>query len=287
MRTPYREDSRSRRRSAPDTTTGAKKMMVMSRRSEKTGQRRIRRFADSPFRRFMLFLVCVLAIAMTGASFAQDEASNAKPDAGGIVIEPSSGKIAEGDTITITFPVSMVAPELIDVGDQPAPFVSEPKLDGSFLWKSQTEGVFTVSGVVAGARHRLTLAPGLKDAAGKPFIVKDWSAEYRTPNFAITSDFTEHELLPARPQVYLESTYTVRLDEAAEHIYFQDRDSHERFPVEVIQTTEEKSAGPPEATGFRVGPRQPLPAGHMFDLIVNGLLDARSRRPLPYLPVFP
>src|SRR5262249_18165196 len=93
--------------------------------------------------------------------------------------------------------------------------------------------------------------------------------------------------LPARPQVYLESTYAVRLDEAAEHIYFQDRDSHERFPVEIIQTTEEKSAGPPEGTGFRVGPRQPLPVGHTFDLIVNGLLDARSRRPLPYLQVFP
>jgi hypothetical protein len=112
-------------------------MMVMSRRSEKTGQRRIRRFADSPFRRFMPFLVCVLAIAMAGASVAQDEeqeeASNAKPDAGGVVIEPSSGKIAEGDTITITFPVSMVAADLIDVGDQPSPFVSEPKLDGTFL----------------------------------------------------------------------------------------------------------------------------------------------------------
>src|SRR2546429_1201276 len=236
----------------------------------------------------LAFGLPAVALAKAGADEEQEEeTSNAKPDADGVVIDPSSGKIAEGDQITITFPLAMVAPDLIDVGNQPCPFVSEPKLDGTFLWKSQTEGVFTVSGVVAGARHRLTLAPGLKDAAGKPFIVKDWSAEYRTPNFAITSDFTEHELLPARPQVYLESTYTVRLDEAAEHIYFQDRDSHERFPVEVIQTTEEKSAGPPEATGFRVGPRQPLPAGHMFDLIVNGLLDARSRRPLPYLPVFP
>src|SRR5215467_13345582 len=103
---------------------------------------------------------------------AQEEVSNAKPDAGGIVIEPSSGKIAEGDTITITFPVSMVAPDLIDVGDQPSPFISEPNIDGKFLWKSQTEGVFTVSGVVAAARHRLTLRPNLKDAAGKPFPVK-------------------------------------------------------------------------------------------------------------------
>src|ERR1700675_4703797 len=178
-------------------------MMVMSRRSEKTGQRRIRRFADSPFRRFMPFLVCVLAIAIAGASFAQDEeqeeeASNAKPDAGGVVIEPSSGKIAEGDTITITFPVSMVAAGLIDVGDQPSPFVSEPQLDGTFLWKSQTEGVFTVSGVVAEARHRLTLAPRLKDATGKPFLVKDWSAEFRTPKFAITTEFSERKQLAAR-----------------------------------------------------------------------------------------
>jgi uncharacterized protein YfaS (alpha-2-macroglobulin family) len=249
-------------------------------------------FADSRFRRFMPFLACLFAIAIASAGFAQDEeqedeTSNAKPDAGGIVMEPSSGKIAEGDTITITFPVSMIAPELIDLGDQQSPFVSEPKLDGTFLWKSQTEGVFTVSGVVAGARHRLTLAPGLKDATGKPFVVKDWSAEFRTPKFAITSDFGERKQLPARPQIYLDSTYAVRLDEAAQHIYFQDRESHDRFPVEVIQTAEEKTADSLEATGFRVTPRAPLPVGHTFELIVNGLLDAKSRRPLPYLQVMP
>src|SRR5262244_1503179 len=217
----------------------------------------------------------------------EEETSNAKPDAGGIVIEPSSGKVAEDDTITIAFPVSMVTPDLIDVGDQPSPFVSEPKLDGTFLWKSQTEGVFTVSAVVAGARHRLTLAPGLKDASGKPFVVKDWSAEFRTPKFAITTDFGERKQLPARPQIYLDSTYAVRLDEAAQHIYFQDRESHQRFPVELIQTAEGKAAGSLEATGFRVTPRAPLPVGHTFDLIVNGLLDAKSRRPLPYLQVMP
>ena len=203
------------------------------------------------------------------------------------MIEPSSGKIAEGDTITITFPLSMVAADLINVGDQPSPFVSEPKLDGTFLWKSQTEGVFTVNGVVAEARHRLTLAPGLKDATGKPFVVKDWSAEFKTPKFAITTEFNERKQLAARPQIYLDSTYAVRLDEAAQHIYFQDREAHQRFPVEVIQTAEGKAADSLEATGFRVTPRAPLPVGHTFDLIVNGLLDAKSRRPLPYLQVMP
>src|SRR5438552_4744613 len=243
----------------------------------------------------LFFVICGVAFALPARALArasadqeeEEEVSNAKPDAGGIAIDPSSGKIAEGDTITITFPVAMVATDLIDIGNQAPPFVSEPKLDGTFLWKSQTEGVFTVSGVIAGARHRLTLAPGLQDATGKPFVVKDWSAEFTTPKFAITSDFGEREQLSARPQIYLDSTYAVQLAEADEHIYFQDRDSQERFPVEVIQTIEEKSAGPPEATGFRVGPREPLPVGRTFDLIVNGLFDAKSRRPLPYLQAIP
>src|SRR5262245_34686039 len=277
MRTPHRKDSRSGCRSAPDP--GFKAIAAMNRR----------------FSKAVLFLVgCGLAfgpLAALARSNADEEdeevASNAKPDAGGVVIEPSSGKIAEGDTITITFPVSMLTADLIDVGDQSNPFVSEPKLDGTFLWKSQTEGVFTVSGVVAGARHRLTLAPGLKDATGKPFVVEDWSAEFRTPKFAITTEFSERKQLPARPQIYLQSTYAVRLDEAAQHIYFQDRESRGRFPVEVIQTAEGKAADSLEASGFRVTPRAPLPVGRTFDLIVNGLLDAKSRRPLPYLQVAP
>src|SRR5437867_8412640 len=236
----------------------------------------------------LAFGLPAVALAKAGADEEQEEeTSNAKPDAGGVVIDPSSGKIAEGDQITIAFPLAMVAPDLIDVGNRPFAVVSEPKLSGTFLWKSQTEGVFTVSGVVAGARHRLTLAPGLKDATGKPFVVKDWSAEFRTPKFAITTDFGERKQLPARPQIYLESTYAVRLDEAAQHIYFQARDSRERFPIEVIQMAEAKAAGSLEATGFRVTPRQPLPVGRTFDLIVNGLVDAKSRRPLPYLQVMP
>src|SRR5207237_956156 len=81
--------------------------------------------------------------------------------------------------------------------------------------------------------------------------------------------------------------YAVRLDEAAQHIYFQDRESRGHFPVEVIQTAEDKTAGSLEAAGFRVTPRAPLPVGHTFDLIVNGLLDAKSRRPLRYLQVIP
>src|SRR5262249_35844745 len=219
----------------------------------------------------LLFAICGLGFSLLPRALArasaaeneEEEVSNAKPDAGGVVIEPSSGKIAEGDTITITFPAGMVSPDLIDVGDQPAPFVSTPKLEGSFLWKSETEGVFTVSGVVAGARYRLTLAPGLKDATRKPFVVKDWSGAFGTADFSISIEAGEREQLTARPQIYLESTYVIRLADAAEHIYFQDRDSRERFPVEIILKDEEKTAQNfgIEAKSFRVAPREPLPVG--------------------------
>jgi uncharacterized protein YfaS (alpha-2-macroglobulin family) len=42
-----------------------------------------------------------------------------------------------------------------------------------------------------------------------------------------------------------------------------------------------------EATSFRVAPRESLPVGRTFDLIINGLVEPKSRRPLPYLQVAP
>jgi alpha-2-macroglobulin len=231
-----------------------------------------------------LLAACNLALA---AEDEKEEKSNAKPDAGGIVIEPSHGKIGEGDEITITFPRAMVPGSLIDVGNQPAPFVSQPKLEGTFLWKSETEGVFTITGVVADAYHRLTLAAGLKDAAGKPFLLNEWSAEFSAPKFTINSDFSEHERLPAVPQIYLASTYSVRLNDAVEHIYFQDRDPRQRLPVEIVLPDQKTPGSTTEAREFSVEPREPLPVGHSYDLIVNGLLDAKNHRPLPYLFVLP
>ena len=239
----------------------------------------------------LLFIAVALVTACNLSLAAEEEEEkqnpNTHPDAGGIVLEPSSGKIGDGDQITITFPVSMVPDSLIDVDGQPAPFVSQPRLEGTFLWKSETEGVFTVTGVVADAHHRLTLATGLKDAAGKPFLIKDWSAEFSAPKFTLNSNFREREELPALPQIYLNSTYSVRFSEAIEHIYFQDRDSHQRFPVEIVLPNQAKPGSTTEGREFSVEPRQSLPVGHTYDLIVNGLVDAKNRRPLPYLFVLP
>jgi len=227
-------------------------------------------------------------IGLTNLHSAPDEEkSNANPDAGGVVIEPSEGQIAPGAELTITFPSAMVGTDKIDLSEQPCPFVSKPNIEGNFLWKSQTEGVFVVKSAVAGAKHRLTLVRDLKDLGGKPVVAPGWSAEFTAAPFTISSDFSERDKLTWQPQIPLESSYNVRLAEVAEHVYFQDRDSRQRFPVDVILRTEEKLTEQPEAEDFAVEPRQPLPVGHTYDLIVNGLLDAKSRQPLPYLKVIP
>ena len=108
------------------------------------------------------FLFIFAFVSLTRAIGQEDEeesSSNTKPDAGGIVIQPAQGTITPGDEITITFPAAMVPADRIDAGDQIPPFVSEPRLEGTFLWKSQTEGVFAVKAGVPGAHHRLTCGP--------------------------------------------------------------------------------------------------------------------------------
>ena len=210
-----------------------------------------------------------------------------KSDAGGVTIDPGEGEIIPREELTITFPTAMVSADKIDLANQPCPLVSEPKVEGDFLWKSQTEGVFTVKSVVAGARHRFTLTPGLRDLANNRVAPSGWAAEFTAPDFTVRTDFEKRGQLSVRPQVALESTYDVRLTEAAEHVYFQDRDSQQRFPVEVVIESEEKISEQIEGKVFRVMPREELPPGRTYDVIVNGLLEAKNRKPLPHLQLFP
>ncbi|MEY2547134.1 MAG: alpha-2-macroglobulin [Verrucomicrobiota bacterium] len=219
-------------------------------------------------------------------AFALVASAETNPEAGGIVIQPNDGEIAPGDEITITFPSAMVNTDKIDMADQPCPFVSAPKIEGTFLWKSETEGVFTVKNLVAGKTHRLMLAPGLTNASGQRVDAR-WSIELAAKAFDVTTDFEEREHLNAQPQIALNTTYDVRLTEVAEHIYLQDRQSRQRFPVDVIIWNEEKTPPAIEAKEFRVSPRAALPADRTFDLIVNGLVESKTRQALPYLKVFP
>src|SRR5438309_1337669 len=101
--------------------------------------------AGEEMKRIVVILAC--ALVGTGAidSAPKETKSNIKPDAGGVVIAPGEGEISPGDELTLTFPNAMVSADKIDMGAQPCPFVSQPKIEGTFLWKSETEGVFTVT----------------------------------------------------------------------------------------------------------------------------------------------
>src|SRR3954462_4191164 len=117
-------------------------------------------------KRHAWIFAAALALALAAVAQEDDEASAKKPNpnssAGGVIIDPASGEISAGSEITVTFPRAMVATELIDVADQPSPFVSQPAVEATFLWKSQTEGFLRITAVVAGAEHHLRLAPNLK-----------------------------------------------------------------------------------------------------------------------------
>jgi uncharacterized protein YfaS (alpha-2-macroglobulin family) len=238
-------------------------------------------------KRAFLSLIMLFGAIAIGLGAPKAEKTEAQPEAGGVVIQPSEGEIAPGDELTITFPNAMVAADKIDMEKQPSPIVSEPKIDADFLWKSQTEGTLKIGGVVAGAQHKFSLVAGLSNLSGKRVEAPGWSAEFTAREFTVTTDFEEREHLNAQPQVTLDSTYDARLAEVAEHVYFQDRDSRQRFPVNVILWSDEKVSDKIEAKEFKVAPREMFPVGHTYDLVVNGLLDSKSRKPLPYLKVFP
>jgi alpha-2-macroglobulin len=211
------------------------------------------------------------------------ETENPTPEAGGVLISPGSGEIETGTVLTFTFPTSMIETTNIDLPNRPLPFTSRPELEGEFLWKSQTEGTFTIKRVRAGATYHLALVQGLTDLDHQAVTPGDWNAEFKTKAFSVTANFDARSELSNQPQVSLETTYDVRLTEVAEHAYFQDRDSRQRYPVDVIQNEQDSA----ESSEFRAIPRDPLPVGRTFDLIVDGLVDASSQEPLSYPRVFP
>src|SRR3954468_11820431 len=177
-----------------------------------------------------LFISGFVCLTNLTAAPKEDEATETNSDPGGVQIEPGEGQISPNSELTVTFPNSMVGTDKIDLADQPCPLTSQPKMEGNFTWKSQTEGVFVVKSVVAGAKHRVTLAPGLKDLSGKPVVAPNWSAQYDATPFTISGDSGERDKLDNQPQVRLEASYPVRLTEVVDHVYFQDRDNHQRFP---------------------------------------------------------
>ncbi|HEY2343070.1 MAG TPA: MG2 domain-containing protein, partial [Chthoniobacteraceae bacterium] len=201
-----------------------------------------------------------------------------------VVLDPADGRLASDTVFTVSFTAAMISASAINAGDVKPPLVTQPKFEAEYLWKSVTEGEWTIKGpLLPGTHYRVTTAPGLKDQQGHVVPAQKW--EFDTDAFEITSNDEQQQGgdLSDRPHFLLEANYPVSLLDAADYVYFQDRDSHERLPAEVLIESDDTAV---EGTKFTVTPRQSLPMGRTFDVVVNGLCEAHSRAPLAYLHVF-
>ena len=211
-------------------------------------------------------------------------------DAGGLAIAPVDGKIEPFASFTITFPDDMVPADKIDADDAVSPVVAWPPLDAKFTWRSPTEGDWVVVGPrIPGQTYRLRLREGLADLTGKALPVGGWGVELSSDPLIVTSTYDERSQLNARPIVPLEFNYPVRLSDAPEGLWFQNRATRKRFPADVLVGMSEPNepGSLPTPTEMRVTPREPLPVGAYYDLVVENVCDAYAGRALPYPRVIP
>ena len=226
------------------------------------------------------------------------------PDALGITVEGGESDADDDNSVTATteftiqFPDAMVAPDRIDVEDSQSPVVLWPDLSAKWIWRTQSQGVWSVNGpLIPGQAYRMRLRDGLKNLAGESLDTAAWGYEIATSPLTVSSDWDERDQLSAQPQVPLEFDFPVRLHDAAAGIWVQDRASRERFPVEVLLNRAVSDvtgdavdvtnvAELPAPKEFRVRPRAPLPVGHFYDLVVEDVHDAYAGRTLPYPEVF-
>jgi alpha-2-macroglobulin len=227
------------------------------------------------------------------------------PDAAGIKVEAAEStmdeeteQITQEVELTVLFPDAMVSPDRIDAEDAGSPLVIWPDVDAQWIWRTQSQGVWRVKGpLIPDQQYHVRLREGLSNLAGSPLPVADWGYPFTTSPLTVTSDFDEREQLSARPQVPLGFTFPVRLHDAAEGIWFQNRATRQRFPAEVLLNRAESTttgdvvditnaADIPAPKSFRVRPREPLPVGVYYDLVVENVFDAYAGRTLPYPEVF-
>ncbi|HRJ70705.1 MAG TPA: MG2 domain-containing protein [Terrimicrobiaceae bacterium] len=221
------------------------------------------------------------------------------PEGAGITVEGADEPVAAYTTITLSFPSDMVEADQIDAEGAESPLSIWPDLDGKAVWRTQSQVEFSIEGpILPGQTYRFRLRDKLKDLAGKALPENAWGLEMTSPDFVITEEsYGERTRLNARPQVPLEFNYPVRLADAAQGMWFQNRLTREKFPAEVLlnlaegdledAAASEVSEAPEAITSFRVRPLQPLPVNGRYDLVVDGVRDAFGGRTMPFPRVFP
>jgi uncharacterized protein YfaS (alpha-2-macroglobulin family) len=236
-----------------------------------------------------LFISTLLLVASASVLGAQEENRI-------IRIRPESGTIGKGSRITVYFTEAVVATDAIDRTGQGSPLLFDPEVAGTFLWKSQTEGQFLISGsLIPGQRYTVQLTPGLKHLDGNPVNPARWIDRFfQSPELTVTTKFRSgRRSLPQQPKISLMFNYSIRFADATRAIYFQDRKSRQRFASEILlpslNSRPDPGAKPAPALGSMlfVQPAAPLPAGCTVDIVVDGLRDDATGTPIPHLRSFP
>ena len=221
------------------------------------------------------------------------------PTGGGLSVDGVDEPLRAGTMLTVAFPTAMVAPDRIDVEGSESPIEVSPALDTDFIWRTQSQGELVVKApLIPAESYRFRLREGVRDLSGNPLPVDAWGLEMTTPPLRVVEeDYGERNNLNASPQVPLEFNYPVRLADAANGVWFQDRITREKFAAEILLNAAEGNMddapvveakeATDDITAFRVRPIQPLPVGRRYDLVVDGICDAYGGRLLRYPQVFP
>ncbi len=210
------------------------------------------------------------------------------PEAGGVGISPADGKIEPFANFSITFPTDIVTSDKIDLEGCESPVVAWPPLDASFFWRSPSSGDWMVTGPrIPGQTYRLRLRENLKTLDGSALPLGAWGVELTTEPLKVSSWYDERDQLNSRPVVPLEFNYPVRIHDLAEGIWFQDRATRKKFPAQINVEEDEPGKSLPTPTTIRATPRDPLPVGAYYDLVVEDVHDAFAGRTLDYPRVFP
>ena len=213
--------------------------------------------------------------------------SNA-PEAGGVTISPADGKIEPFATFSLSFPADIVSPDEIDREGALSPLSVWPPLGASFIWRSPSAGDWMVAGPrIPGQTYRVRLREDLKALDGSSLPIAAWGAALRSDPLQVSSWYDERNQLNALPLVPLEFNAPIRIHDVAEGVWFQDRASRQRFPAQVVLGETPPGQQVPTPVTIRATPRDPLPVGATYDLVVENVFDAYAGRPLPYPRVFP
>lgn len=173
-------------------------------------------------------------------------------------------------TVNISFPTAMVPASEIDVESKTSPIRVKPEVPMTFMWKSQTDGVAKLSKVAPGTHFEVHVVEGLKDQAGKA-VPASMLGTAASPTFDVNIYYYAPKVA-RRPSVAVTINYPIRPADLTKTAWFQDRDSRQRYPVEVV-LPEDAGETVREAT---VTPRVDLPGGRTFDFLIQDLADAEN-----------